>query len=148
MKSEIRIKLGKPQSVRHVCPTSSHPAVFRLEHGGSHRSVARAAALWLQATWDEAKRDGTGEGCWTGSHRVALSLVVSTEGHDPIEHVIVGELTCSSVVLLSRNLARMERQVYRGWLARESNDVWELMPYAFITYGANPEPGDCTGEGT
>lgn len=132
MKSIIRIELGKPQSLRHVCPTSGRPATFHMEFVGRYRQVCAAASLWLNSLWDTAKRDSSGPGAWTGSHRVQLTLRVSSPGEDDYEAIIVGQLSCSAVVLLSRNLGRIELEVQRRHRLEASWDLWELIPYSFV----------------
>jgi len=144
MKSVIRIELGKPQATRHVCPTSGRPVTFILEFTGRYRQVCAASSLWLNSLWDEAKRDSAGPDGWTGSHRVQLTLRVSSPGEEDFEAIIVGQLSCSAVVLLSRNLSRLEREVYRRHLRETAADIWELIPYSFANFSESFFEGDRT----
>lgn len=132
MKSVIRIELGKPQATRHVCPTSGRPSSFIMEFVGRYRQVCAASSLWLNSLWDKAKRESEGPGGWTGSHRVQLTLRVSSPGEEDYEAIIIGQLNCSAVVLLSRNLARIEREVERRHRLEPQVELWDLIPYSFV----------------
>lgn len=129
-KSMIRIELRKPQSERHVCPTSRRPIVFRMKHEGNSKQILHATTNWLSKLVDRCVGDSLGADAWHGSHRCTLTVRVSSDDGCDVESVLLAELNCSAVVLLSRNLSRFEREVSRLWLLKAYPD-WDLVPYAF-----------------
>lgn len=143
MKSTIRIELRKPQSTRHVCPVGGRPVYFNLEYIGRTRTVLGPLNHWLNRLWSDSLRDGSDSSCWTGSHHAVLTARVS--GLDGAEHelIVAGHLTCSAISLLTRSIARFERDVYRRHLLEQelarassssevsSEDKWLLLPYGW-----------------
>lgn len=122
----ILVQVRKPQLHRHVCPTSSRSVSFRFECLDNTRTVAGCLRRWVSSLVDHWSTDG-----YVGydAHTVHISAKIrkGKEVHPVIDARL--ELSCSDLVLFTRDLARLERHVYREWLRLRSNAAWELIPF-------------------
>lgn len=134
MKSLIRIELRKPQSIRHVCPTSARVVSFNYEAALAPQIVFSRTRVWAERLLADAIRDGSGDEIVQAPHHVSFELIVTGRDGSEYRHACCATLLCHQVCLLTRYLSRFDSQVATRKRQLQAKELWDLIPYSFYAF--------------